>query len=563
MPNMSTLPSPTNQRPPRGRRHPLPSRVPRAAYRRMLGLWLLAVAVASAASWWWSGRVAHSYLQDQLVIERQAALVEASLVAGHITQRMSQVAGVPRAMAQDPGIVQAVQRYCDVAAYAALPLADKQACWAADPQLAALMHRLARQVSVFNLKVLWAANARGDVVAEARASDMPAVLGLNVSDRDYFQAAQQGRDGHQFAVGRLSNNMALFFSSPVVVDGAFAGAVGANLNLDEFSPLMQGVHALLTDEFEVVVLASNPAWVMRALPQAAVFEQAQPLVEARYKRATFERLALDEQPPLAGQTMVTLAGVSGPLLTASRPVGAGLLQLHTFRSPDRTIAATQVGRLSRFMAIAALAALVLGLLAGASLFAEVSRRQNRALYRLNARLSRLANTDALTGATSRRQYLKLLALELARSNRHGMQLCVLSLDLDHFKRVNDTYGHAAGDAVLRHFAQVVRTQLRQSDVLGRLGGEEFSVLLSQTTTQGGLQMAQRLQAAVAGSMVVFEGEPIAVTVSIGGVHWSVGQAVAVDHLLAAADEALYRAKREGRNRVVWYGDPDPASDGPT
>ncbi|MDZ4163137.1 MAG: GGDEF domain-containing protein [Burkholderiales bacterium] len=215
------------------------------------------------------------------------------------------------------------------------------------------------------------------------------------------------------------------------------------------------------------------------------------------------------------------------------------------------------------MAITALAALALGLLAGASLFAEVSRRQNRALYRLNARLSRLANTDALTGATSRRQYLKLLAQELARSNRHGMQLCVLSLDLDHFKRVNDTYGHAAGDAVLRHFAQVVRTQLRQSDVLGRLGGEEFSVLLSQTTPQGGLQMAQRLQAAVAGSMVVFEGEPIAVTVSIGGVHWSVGQAVAVDHLLAAADEALYRAKREGRNRVVWYGDPDPASDEPS
>lgn len=551
----------------RGFDRPSPSRrqgatlghLPRAANRRLFGQWLLAVAAACALSWWWSGHMADAELKDQLVIEQQEALVEASLVAGHITQRLSQVASVPRTMAHDPSIVQALQRHCDVAAYADLPLADKQACWAADPHLAELMQRLGRQVSAFNLKVLWAANTAGDVVAEAHADDMARVLGQNVAQRDYFKAAQQGRDGHQFAVGRLSNIMGLFFSSPVVVDGVFAGAVGANLNLQEFSPLMQGIHGFLTDEHGVVVLSSNPAWLMQALPRAAVFSAAEPVLEARYKQVSFEVLGLVELPPMAGQAVYTLSGLSGPLILASQPVSAGLLQLHTLRSPGRAVAAIEASRLGWFVAVAVSATLVLGLLAGAGLFAEMSRRQNRALYRLNARLSRLANTDVLTGAASRRQYLKLLTLELARSQRHGLPLCVLSLDLDHFKRVNDTHGHAAGDAVLRHFAQVVRAQLRQSDVLGRLGGEEFSVLLSQTTGPGGLQMAQRLQAAVAASVVVFEGQSIAVTVSIGGVHWSAGQSVASDPLLAASDQALYRAKSEGRNRVVWHGDPETPS----
>jgi diguanylate cyclase (GGDEF)-like protein len=125
------------------------------------------------------------------------------------------------------------------------------------------------------------------------------------------------------------------------------------------------------------------------------------------------------------------------------------------------------------------------------------------------------------------------------------------LDLDHFKNVNDSYGHPAGDAVLKDFVQTVKEVLRESDVIGRIGGEEFAVLLPNTTQDGACALANRILAAVRANPVAFEGHCIAYTVSIGASHFTTQKSLG--ELLAESDAALYRAKKAGRNRleVSW------------
>lgn len=160
---------------------------------------------------------------------------------------------------------------------------------------------------------------------------------------------------------------------------------------------------------------------------------------------------------------------------------------------------------------------------------------------------RLANTDALTGALSRRNFLNLAETELTRATRYELPLMLLMLDLDHFKLVNDQYGHAAGDAVLQDFVKTVTGVLRESDLLGRLGGEEFAVLLPNTTPEGGCSLAQRIIESVRAKPVTVEGHVIAYSVSIGAGQMSKETNFAT--LLGLADAALYRAKKAGRDRL--------------
>ena len=172
-----------------------------------------------------------------------------------------------------------------------------------------------------------------------------------------------------------------------------------------------------------------------------------------------------------------------------------------------------------------------------------------------ARLLRSGFTDVLTGWHNRRYLIERLGEELARARREASQLACLMLDIDHFKRVNDTWGHAAGDTVLTELANRIQGQVRQSDVAARYGGEEFVILLPGTDTVSAKRLAERILRAIAADPVELDsGESISTTASIGiaavdparedGDPEATGAA-----LLARADTALYRAKAGGRNRV--------------
>ena len=172
---------------------------------------------------------------------------------------------------------------------------------------------------------------------------------------------------------------------------------------------------------------------------------------------------------------------------------------------------------------------------------------------------RLAAQDELTGLANRRSVIAALERDVARALRTQEPLAVMMMDVDHFKRVNDRWGHQAGDAVLRSVADVLRQRLRAQDIVGRYGGEEFLLVLPDTAFEGAHQVALHLCAAVQASPCIWGQHSIPVTVSVGVFSGPLAPGVQSDQLLQAADSALYRAKAAGRNRVAMACDPEPCS----
>lgn len=164
------------------------------------------------------------------------------------------------------------------------------------------------------------------------------------------------------------------------------------------------------------------------------------------------------------------------------------------------------------------------------------------------RLEQLATTDELTGVSNRRHFMARLEDEATRALRYGRPLSVLLLDADHFKAVNDTWGHEAGDMVLRHITDVMGLSLRENDLIGRLGGEEFGVLLPETALDRALRTAERIRAAVEDAPVAVRDVWVGCTVSIGASEYK-GAHDSLDDLMRRADQMLMRAKESGRNRV--------------
>jgi diguanylate cyclase (GGDEF)-like protein/PAS domain S-box-containing protein len=181
--------------------------------------------------------------------------------------------------------------------------------------------------------------------------------------------------------------------------------------------------------------------------------------------------------------------------------------------------------------------------------------QSAQLEEANKKLAELVGTDELTGAKNRRAFLEELERHLGLAIRHGHSLSLALLDVDDFKSYNDTYGHQAGDKVLKQVVQDMQGVLRKSDLLARIGGEEFAMILPETTKQGSVVSAERCRRAIARR--AWPKRSITVSIGVATYEFSGTEkgklADRADSLIAAADQALYRAKKEGKNRVV-HGD---------
>ncbi len=180
---------------------------------------------------------------------------------------------------------------------------------------------------------------------------------------------------------------------------------------------------------------------------------------------------------------------------------------------------------------------------------EALSREMEERARLQEELVKQATTDPLTGLNNRRQYEALFATELARAQRKGNALALCIIDLDHFKQVNDTWGHSAGDQVLRDVAQLCRDNFRAVDILGRLGGEEFVVLLPDTDLATAAHIARRFLETLAATPIVLGGESVQITATVGVAQRHADEDQ-LESLVQRADKALYQGKSAGRNRVV-------------
>ena len=249
--------------------------------------------------------------------------------------------------------------------------------------------------------------------------------------------------------------------------------------------------------------------------------------------------------------MILFFGTFG--LTMAEVIGIGVYALLAF--------ASAIGVSSRFNANAsgyldiAYALMVLIVLSGCiALNLRIQRiraklqQQREALAQALEVNRELATRDELTGLINRRAMLDLMALEHSRSLRSGRPLLLAQLDIDHFKPINDQHGHATGDRALQAFAGTVRASVRDTDVLARWGGEEFVLMLTDTSADHALELLERIRQAVQALEIAHSAGSLQLTVSIGLAQHLPGDTV--EHTLERADQALYRAKALGRNRVV-------------
>jgi diguanylate cyclase (GGDEF)-like protein len=242
----------------------------------------------------------------------------------------------------------------------------------------------------------------------------------------------------------------------------------------------------------------------------------------------------------ARYTAILLLGMAGML---------GFRGAYTVAS-GTTLNTLFAGDLFQFAYVSAY--VILGVLTGLAFVLLVAER-------LRLELERMATLDPLTGIYNRRTFTDLVERELARAARAGSSVGLVVIDLDHFKTVNDRYGHLAGDAVLRAFVATANGALRKQDLLGRYGGEEFCVVLPGATPAEAVMIAQRLRESVESSPVAIVDRSIHYTISAGVAH-SNRAGLDLDSLVRDADEALYRAKRRGRNQVSLAGAADAPSD---
>jgi diguanylate cyclase (GGDEF)-like protein len=171
--------------------------------------------------------------------------------------------------------------------------------------------------------------------------------------------------------------------------------------------------------------------------------------------------------------------------------------------------------------------------------------------RLFSEVQTLAATDSLTGLFNRRHFYELAELEMKRSLRYERPLSVIMADIDFFKKVNDSYGHAVGDLVLREAATILKQNTRETDIVGRYGGEEFVLMLPETNLENALSLAERIRAAVSHIRIPNEKKDVFITISLGVAEYSM-ERENLDALLNRSDQALYEAKKTGRNRVCSF-----------
>ncbi len=336
------------------------------------------------------------------------------------------------------------------------------------------------------------------------------------------------------------------------------------------TPLLQRYNHTIGTLHAVCAMGMAVWWgwshhLLRQPAMPAVQARTAQVVVAAWSMAFGMGLTLADQWVGSNTTNYVMLSLVVAMLALLRPVAALLLLGTAYAVLYQALALTQTDPAMLDMARSHSFSGTLTSLAAAIVMwrqyvhAALLRRQltlsHAALEKKQQELSYLATHDALTGLRNRRAFLEEAEHELSRALRYPCETGVLVADLDHFKRVNDQYGHPAGDAVLRHFAALLKAQLRDSDVAARLGGEEFIVLLPGTGAAGAAAVAEKIRQAIESAPVVFEGQRIGITASLGVSCLPAHSACTIEALYGQADQALYAAKTHGRNRVVQLEPP--------
>jgi diguanylate cyclase (GGDEF)-like protein len=378
----------------------------------------------------------------------------------------------------------------------------------------------------------------GAVVASSNPRDaLPGTL--NYGSASYFRQSMAGVAGYQFVFDAEAGVRDYYASQPIrAPDGRILGVAVLTKSLNSFEVDLRQFDRpyFFIDPQGVVVMTNRPEALHRTL---------WPLAEATKTSLSRQFGKLDERPMLEQEVIDgTWVSVDSERSYARRRFADHSQWSLVVLKPTREIFATRfLGIVITLLVTIMVLIYLLG--KGRWVHDDVLADNRIRLQELTQDLGMKASTDPLTGLHNRLNFDQALAGEMARSERYGTPLSLILYDIDHFKRVNDTYGHLAGDKVLVQLSRFVPNLIRTSDFLARWGGEEFIILAPGSGGPMAFQAAEKLRDAV--GQVVFE-DVGAVTCSFGVAQWVPGETAA--EFIARADEALYRAKANGRNQVV-------------
>lgn len=362
-----------------------------------------------------------------------------------------------------------------------------------------------------------------------------AFQGIDVRDRDYFTFHQQSSrdDLHIGSVeaGRTTGEYLFRVTRRISnADGSFAGVVLVALRPRAFSDYYRRLNVEAEGLTSLVGLDDNK--IRARTPEPGNDAWQMPL-------QGLTREVVEKQPSGHTRAKSRLDGIEREFVY--RRVGGLPLAIVSAFS-DRDVDQAVIGQI-RPITIAACVAV---------LFSVVLASILTIVFRQRDEMKRLVTVDVLTGLLSRRHFMVLAERELRRALRYKEELSVLMIDIDNFKSINDTYGHQAGDRVLQRLGEMLRSVLRDADFVGRMGGEEFAVILPQTPVLQSFEVAERIRRIVENTRIALtHGLPLNISISIGvcSLH---DPETNIDTLLARADQALYDAKRQGRNQVSVY-----------
>lgn len=526
------------------------------------------LVLAAILCWFAAGAIADRMVQQELA----AALGAQRQVTSSIVDNMAEVIAsdlalsraIPSTLAQLDAVQDALVMARQYRPDDGKSDAGRLAQLADMPALAAINRFLHDAQGFSGLDAIWLININGLCVASSNAVSAHPYIGRDMRTRPYFIRTRLGAYTEAYGVGRQSGDPGIFIAAPVYDEGMLVGAVAARMSLSRLRHWVAHPGSFVTDQNGVIIMANDNRLEGRTLPNAPVLtmnpgERVNMYLRDRFPPFEIRSLGADmrEQEPwvptAAAEQLFDMPRHRTPALYESRGgLNSGLSahlvdpiatwpELHRSHRRDRLLV---------FLAL--LGTVTLTWVITVSWRREL--RHHRAtrdlalqLQSANALLAAEARHDALTGALSRRYFLDLLRHEIDRARASGAPLCMAIADLDHFKQINDCYGHAAGDRALEHFVDTCRAELRSSDAVGRLGGEEFGIVLPSTRLAEGIEVMERLRRRFKGSQAAKLPEDVELAVSIGITEYAPDDLS--ERLISRADIALYAAKSAGRDRT--------------
>ena len=527
----------------------------------------LSFALIVLVCWFVSGMIADRMVQQELdaALHAQRQMSESIVdnMAEVIASDLSMSRAIPATMAEMDVVQHALAQSQNYAANGGATEPSQRDALLKVPALVSVSAFLHDAQGFSGLDSIWLVNANGICVASSNLQTRNFV-GVDMRGRSFLANALLGAFGEAYGVGRASGEPGIFIAAPVYDDGLLVGAVIAKVGISRLRHWVAHAGTFVADENGVIIMAHDAALEGHALPTGHVKQMSAAERMNTYRREDFPNVQIEahmqqvrEQAPwipvaVAGQ-LFSMMDRPMPALYESR---GGLNSGLSAHLVDPLAAWPELLRnhkrdhLLVFLTLAGTAALAWVI----TLSYVRERRHHRAtrdlaeqLQSANTLLSAEARHDALTGALSRRYFLDLLRREIERTQASGEPLCMAIADLDHFKQINDRFGHAAGDRALEHFVDTCRAELRGGDAIGRLGGEEFGILLPATALEAGREVVERLRNRLKAMPSSKLPASVNLSVSIGITELSPEDLP--ERIMSRADLALYAAKSGGRDRT--------------